>query len=162
MTSRQKLYALGEPFGDACTRQEAGRRIYGGGSSSSSQASSTTNVDKRQVVDNGGVGVSSDSSTVNVTNTSTDNGAIQSAMNLVNNAGGAALSAYQSLLNATITLNAQHDATLAANTKTAADVTAASTPAAITTNTTNGTTTVSKNALYIGAAVVAYIALKKG
>lgn len=31
MTSRKQLYAMGEPFGEACTRHEAGRVIYGGG-----------------------------------------------------------------------------------------------------------------------------------
>lgn len=36
MTSRQQLYAMGEPFGDCATRREAGRVIYGGGGSSSS------------------------------------------------------------------------------------------------------------------------------
>ena len=29
--SREKLYALGEPFGNDCTRKEAGRIIYGSG-----------------------------------------------------------------------------------------------------------------------------------
>ena len=36
MTSRQQLYAMGEPFGDCATRREAGRVIYGGGGGSSS------------------------------------------------------------------------------------------------------------------------------
>ena len=31
--SRRELYALGEPFGDSCTRKEGGRTIYGGGGS---------------------------------------------------------------------------------------------------------------------------------
>jgi len=39
--SREKLYALGEPFGNDCTRKEAGRIIYGkgggGGSSTTTQ-----------------------------------------------------------------------------------------------------------------------------
>ena len=51
----------------------------GGSSSSSTSATTTTNTDKRLVVDHG-VGVSSDSSTVNVT--TTDLGAIQSAFDL--------------------------------------------------------------------------------
>jgi hypothetical protein len=55
----------------------------GGSSSSSSSTSTTTNsVDKRQVVDNGAVGVSSDSSTVNVTYMQTDYGSIANALNL--------------------------------------------------------------------------------
>jgi hypothetical protein len=55
----------------------------GGGSSSSSSstATTTTNVDKRQVVD-GGVGVSSDQSTVNVATYNLDGGAIAAAMDL--------------------------------------------------------------------------------
>lgn len=40
--SREKLYALGEPFGNDCTRKEAGRIIYGkgggGGSSTTTQS----------------------------------------------------------------------------------------------------------------------------
>lgn len=39
--SREKLYALGEPFGNECTRKEAGRIIYGkggGGSSTTTQS----------------------------------------------------------------------------------------------------------------------------
>lgn len=57
----------------------------GGSSSSSSTSSSTTNTDKRQVVDNQSVGVSSDSSTVNVT--MTDQGAIDKTFALLQ-AGG--------------------------------------------------------------------------
>lgn len=40
MISRQALYAMGEPFGDSCTRVEAGRLICGGGGDSG--GSSTT------------------------------------------------------------------------------------------------------------------------
>lgn len=49
----------------------------GGSSSSSSTSSNTTNLDKRLVVDGGSVGVSSDSSTVNVS--ALDGGAIDKA-----------------------------------------------------------------------------------
>lgn len=38
--SREKLYALGEPFGNDCTRREGGRIIYGGGGGK--QSSTTT------------------------------------------------------------------------------------------------------------------------
>lgn len=49
----------------------------GGGSSSSTETStSTQNIDKRQVVDTGSIGVTSDSSTVNVNASYTDAGAI--------------------------------------------------------------------------------------
>lgn len=53
----------------------------GGSSSSSSTQTSTQNTDKRQVVDNQSVGVSSDSSTVNVT--MTDQGALDKAMTML-------------------------------------------------------------------------------
>jgi hypothetical protein len=81
MTSRRKLYALGETFGDSCTRIEAGRLICGGGggggssSSSSSQATTTTNQDMRVVGGNQSTNVSATSSTVTVT----DAGAIQAS-----------------------------------------------------------------------------------
>ena len=102
---RRRLYAIGEPFGDACTREEGGRRILGGGggsSSSSSTVTETKNTDKRQVVDNQSVGVSSDSSTVNVT--MTDRDAIDKAINLVAGAGETAIDAYKSLLAATMVM----------------------------------------------------------
>lgn len=54
----------------------------GGSSSSSSTASTTTNLDKRQVVDGSSIGVSSDSSTVNIT--ALDHGAIDKAGAVVN------------------------------------------------------------------------------
>lgn len=66
--SRRQLYALGEPIGEAVTRTEGGRRIYGGGggsSSSSSTATTTQNTDKRIAVEQG-IGISSDSSTITV------------------------------------------------------------------------------------------------
>lgn len=57
----------------------------GGSSSSSSTSTSTQNTDKRQVVDNQSVGVSSDSSTVNVQ--MTDLGAINASMEMLRNGG---------------------------------------------------------------------------
>lgn len=80
MTSRRKLYALGETFGESCTRVEGGRRVYGGGgggssSSSSSQATTTTNQDMRVVGGSQSTNVSATSSTVTVT----DAGAIQAS-----------------------------------------------------------------------------------
>jgi len=47
--------------------------------SNSSSSSSTTNIDKRLVTDNGSTGISSDSSTFNISNT--DNGAVVAALN---------------------------------------------------------------------------------
>lgn len=73
---------MGEPLGDAVTRCEAGRMIYGGGGggSSSSNSTSTQTTDKRMVVDNG-IGISSDSSTVNVT--TLDAGIVSKALDTV-------------------------------------------------------------------------------
>lgn len=59
--------------------------LYFGGdsSSSSSNSTSTTNIDKRQVVDAGGIGVSSDQSTVSVTNNALDAGIVNTALDVV-------------------------------------------------------------------------------
>lgn len=84
MTSRRDLYALGEPFGDSATRRKlGGGYVCGGGgdsSSSSNQSTTTTNVDRRQVVDTGSVGISSDGSTINIQ--SLDQGAIAGARDI--------------------------------------------------------------------------------
>lgn len=83
--SRRDLYAAGEPFGESCTRQEAGRTIYGGGGSSSSSAQTTNNQDNRTAVQDG-IGLSaSNNNAIGITtnNTTTvntlDAGAIKSA-----------------------------------------------------------------------------------
>lgn len=55
----------------------------GDSSSSSSNSTTTTNVDKRQVVDAGGIGVSSDQSTVTVTNNALDAGIVNTALDVV-------------------------------------------------------------------------------
>lgn len=64
---------------------------FGGGGSSSSSSSTvqTSNTDKRQVVDGSSVGVSSDSSTVNVT--ATDHGTVKASIDLVGRVAGAQL-----------------------------------------------------------------------
>ena len=86
MTTRRELYALGEPFGDGATRAKLGGGyvcgLGGGGDSNSSSATTTntTNVDKRQVVDTGSVGVTADNSTINVT--TSDMGAIANAKDI--------------------------------------------------------------------------------
>lgn len=55
----------------------------GGGSSSSNETTtSTQNVDKRQVVDTGSIGVTSDSSTVHVNASYLDDGAVNKAIDL--------------------------------------------------------------------------------
>lgn len=57
---------------------------FGGSSkSSSSNSTTTTNIDKRQVVDAGGIGVSSDSSNVTVTNNTLDAGIVNTALDVV-------------------------------------------------------------------------------
>lgn len=80
--SRQQLYAAGLPFGDSCTRRAAGRTVLGGGggSSSSSSATTTNTTDKRMVVDQG-IGISSESSNVNVT--TLDAGIVNKALDTV-------------------------------------------------------------------------------
>lgn len=117
MTSRAALYQAGLPFGESCTRTEGNRRIYGGGgggsSSSSSNATTTQNTDKRQVVDGGSVGVSSDSSTVNVN--TTDHGAVNAAMTMAGNTEAGALDAYKALLAATVQLAGASTKTIQAN-----------------------------------------------
>ncbi len=71
------------------------------GSSSSKSASTTTtnNVDKRLVVDNGGVGVSADSSNVSVS--VLDGGAVNAAISLAKFSGDNQLKGYEDLLGLT-------------------------------------------------------------
>ncbi|MNJ22490.1 hypothetical protein D3C77_168610 [compost metagenome] len=44
MICRRELYALGEPFGESCTREEAGRRIYGGGGGGGGKSTTTQDI----------------------------------------------------------------------------------------------------------------------
>lgn len=85
--NRRQLYAMGEPFGAACTRMEGGRRIYGGGGGDSSSSNSTTtntftqNTDSRMAVGDGGLGISGSGSayiTTNNTQNNVDPGALRS------------------------------------------------------------------------------------
>lgn len=46
MISRRDLYAMGEPFGESCTRIEAGRRICGGGGGGGGKSTTTTEIPK--------------------------------------------------------------------------------------------------------------------
>lgn len=94
----------------------AGRRTYwkGGKSQSSNEANTTTtNTDKRQVVDNQSVGVSSDSSTVTVY--ATDNGAVDKAIELTGGVAAGALDGYRALLAATVALASKQDGMQSAN-----------------------------------------------
>lgn len=102
-----------------------------GGSSSSQtqQTTQTTNVDKRQVVDNGSTGVTTDGGSAVIT--VTDNNAVKNAIDLVQNSGAAALDAYKSLLSATVMLDSRQQATLQASDSLAGNTTAASTVAGI-------------------------------
>ena len=75
-----------EPIGCGWAVAPGSRRAPcngGGGGGSSSETSTTTeNIDKRQVVDTGSIGVSSDQSTVNVNASYTDGGAVSKAIDL--------------------------------------------------------------------------------
>jgi hypothetical protein len=46
MISRRELYAMGEPFGESCTRMESGRLICGGGGGDSGKSTTTTEIPK--------------------------------------------------------------------------------------------------------------------
>ena len=76
------------PILHGCPKSWAIDRLHhkGGSSSSSSATTTTTNTDRRQVVDAGGIGIASDSSTVSVTNNTLDAGAIQGAGDIVKQA----------------------------------------------------------------------------
>lgn len=65
----------------------APRRLHKGGSSSSSTTQTTTNIDKRLVVDGGGIGFNADNSTI----TLTDHGAVGGALALVDSSSKATL-----------------------------------------------------------------------
>lgn len=68
----------------------------GGSESSSATTTTTTNTDKRQVVSDNGVGITSDASTVNVT--MADQGTVLAAIDLSKLGANNQLAAYQSLL----------------------------------------------------------------
>lgn len=95
--SRQQLYAMGEPIGDSATRRECGRTLYGGGGSksSSSSATTTTSTDKRIAVESG-IGISSDSSTVNVQ--TLDGGIVHKALDTVKASDATAGEGFSQLL----------------------------------------------------------------
>jgi Tfp pilus assembly major pilin PilA len=91
MTTRQKLYALGEPLGECVTtRKVGGGYVCGGGGGSSSSASNTStttstttlNTDKR-ITQQSGVAMTVDGSTVNVTNQSVDKDIVNKALDTV-------------------------------------------------------------------------------
>lgn len=97
--SRRELYAMGEPIGDsATTRKVGGGYVCGGGgdsSSSSSTSSNTTNVDRR-LVNESGIGISSDSSTINIQNL--DGEIVKKALDTVNVADAASSQGFTQLL----------------------------------------------------------------
>lgn len=84
---------------------------FGGGDSSSSNSSSsstsntTTNIDKRQVVSDAGLGVSSDSSTVNVT--LTDRDSVAKALDFAQKQDALAANSYDNLIKLTAGLFAE-------------------------------------------------------
>lgn len=89
--TRARLYAAGEPFGEDCTRREAGRIIYGGGGSRSSSAQS----DRRLTLNSGAVGVSGDGNTLTVT----DGGTVARALDTVDRSNALQGEALDTLLN---------------------------------------------------------------
>jgi hypothetical protein len=84
MLSRRELYAAGEPFGECATAPKVGGGYVcgggGGGGSESSSTTTTNTTDKRMVVDTG-IGISSESSNVNVT--TLDAGIVNKALDTV-------------------------------------------------------------------------------
>jgi hypothetical protein len=94
--TRQKLYALGETFGECATQVKPGGhgRLYGGASSASTSKSTnttdnisnTTTQDRRVVADSGAGVVNADKSNVNLTVQSLDGGAVTAGVGAANNA----------------------------------------------------------------------------
>ena len=71
MTTRQKLYAMGEPLGECVTTRKVGGGYVcggGGGSSASTNTTATQNTDKR-ITQQSGIALGVDESTVNLTQT---------------------------------------------------------------------------------------------
>lgn len=100
--SRKQLERLGEPLGDSVTRAKLGGGYVcggGGGSSKSATTTSTTNIDRRQVVDTGSIGISSDSSTVHIE--SMDAGIVNKALEFATAADATAGEGFDRLLNLT-------------------------------------------------------------
>lgn len=95
--SRRELYALGEPLGESVTRRKVGGGYVcgGGGGSSSSTASTTTNTDKRIAIQDG-IGISSDTSTVNVQ--TLDAGIVNKALDTVSVADASNAQGFTQLL----------------------------------------------------------------
>lgn len=87
MTTRQKLYAMGEPLGECVTTRKVGGGYVcggGGGSSASTNTTNTINTDKR-ITQQSGIALGVDQSTVNLTqNTySTDKEIVNHALDTV-------------------------------------------------------------------------------
>ncbi len=124
--------------------------MSGGGDSSSSSANTTTtsNTDKRQVVDNGAVGVSSDSSTVNVQYT--DQGSVAQAIDLVKASGVGAIEAYKALLATTLALESKNSGAAQANVDLAGQIAGSPAPAA----------DMKKALMYGGLAIAGIVAVK--
>lgn len=96
--NRRQLYAAGEPLGDSVTQAKPGGGYIcggGGGSSSSSNATTTTNTDKRIAIESG-IGISSDSSTVNVQ--ALDGNIVMKALDTVSAADATAGTGFTQLL----------------------------------------------------------------
>lgn len=105
--NRRELYAAGEPFGECATAPKVGGGYVcggGGGSSESSSSTTTNTTDKRMVVDTG-IGISSESSNVNVT--TLDAGIVNKALDTVQISDAANKQGFTGLLNLAETLFTQ-------------------------------------------------------
>lgn len=98
--SRKHFERIGEPLGECVTAPKVGGGYIcgggGGGKSSSSTSNKTTNIDRRQVVDTGSIGISSDNSTVYIE--STDAGIVTKALETVAAADATAGEGFDKLL----------------------------------------------------------------
>lgn len=149
------LLALGRPVVPA----------NGGGDSSSSSSSSTStttntqNIDKRQVVDAGSVGVSSDQSTVNVQ--VLDNGAIRDALAFASRAGDAASGGYSELLKVTSAIFNQAFAVIDKNAALAKELTSeVGTAYDVAQSSVSGARDQQKTLLIVGGIIVGLVAMK--
>lgn len=99
MTSRQKLYALGEPLGNSATfKKLGGGYVCGGGGGSSSSSSSTTNNTDKRITQQSGVALTVDGSTVNVTNQTVDKEIVGAALDTVNTGNALANDSFVKML----------------------------------------------------------------
>lgn len=142
-----------EPFDldNATRRKPGGGYVCGfGGSSSSSSATNTTNTDKRLVADNGSIGITADNANINML----DQGAIQLAAGIADNAINSNAAGFKVLLDTAQVLAKGSLDALTSNTKLAQSL-ATSTQSAYAdaSNQAQG----NKNLVYVGMAIVGMV-----